>query len=138
MRLPSAAGVLEALVLNLCCFSIAPECTSTFQAIAPESRSKRISLRLSVSDMEVVTKTLSLQTIGEERPSPGIADFQEMFSVADQVVGASVPMPIPSPRGPRHIGQSSLRVAEQQQSKANVTIPKLQVRMVSLLFVECP
>lgn len=53
MRLPSAAGVLEALVLNLCCFSIAPECTSTFQAIAPESRSKRISLRLSVSDMEV-------------------------------------------------------------------------------------
>jgi hypothetical protein len=65
-----------------------------------------------VSGDDVVTKTLSPETIGDDRPSPGIATFQRMFFVGDHSNGAFVSRLIPSPRCPRHMGQSSATIRE--------------------------
>src|SRR4051812_26571963 len=48
---------------------------------------------------------------GEEWPLPGIGVFQRTFWVGDQVVGMLASTDVPSPRGPRHWGQFSARVA---------------------------
>ena len=51
--------------------------------------------------IDVVKKTRSSQTTGDECPRPGISVFHAMFSVADQVV-EYVPSATPRPPGPRH------------------------------------
>lgn len=107
---PSVAGVEDAIVLSRCILPPGPLWTTVFQMVFPEVRSMQRILRVSSSSTPVVRNTRPPDTIGDDRPLPGISVRHAMLSVALHFIGASVSRLTPSPRGPRHAGQSSPRV----------------------------
>src|SRR5207248_2071232 len=69
--------------------------------------------------MQLVTKTRSPLTIGEEWPLPGISVFQRRFSPLSAPLnfrGTPFSVEVPSPRGPRQPGHSSAQTAVVRQS----------------------
>src|SRR5262249_32312092 len=85
------------------------------QRILPSWRSRQSSSLFCSFSKQVVTKTRSPQTMGEECPLPGIAAFQRMFSFSVQWIGTAVSLLVPSPRGPRHCGQFSANDASHKK-----------------------
>src|SRR5687767_4238496 len=89
----------------------------------------------------------SLVTAGEPWPLPGSLTFHLMFSLGDQVVGTSVSVEVPSPRGPRHWGHSSAltdgakhRDTETQRRKTEKGFFKdiaCSISILSLCFSPC-
>src|SRR5438552_2620566 len=75
-------------------------------------RTRRFSL-----SMQVFRNIFRPMTIGEPWPLPGRGTFHLMFSVADHLVGTAVSAEVPSPRGPRHWGQSSPKVTAEAQRR---------------------
>ena len=107
MEVPSVAGVLDARLLSLCIASSGAWMTVVVQMILPVFRPRQTRRRSPVSSTQVTTYTRSSNTIGDACPSPGILVFQAMLSDSLQCVGTRSSKLLPSPRGPRHIGQSS-------------------------------
>ena len=68
-------------------------------------------MRFCSSSRQVVTKMRSPQTMGEEWPLPGMGTRQKTLSVLLQWVGMSVSSEVPSPCGPRQLGQSAAKDA---------------------------
>ena len=83
--------------------------TSLSQRTLPERRSREITRHETPSGLVAVTKTRSRQTIGLDQPLPGMAVFQAIFLLADQVTGSPFSLEIPCRLGPRQQGQSSPR-----------------------------
>src|SRR5688500_14375784 len=105
-RVPSVAGVDEALLFSRCLDSLGAFATFFCQTILPVAESRRTKLRSPFSSA-VVTNTLPAHTIGDECPSPGNGVFHLTFCVALHCKGAFVSALVPSPRGPRNSGQFS-------------------------------
>src|SRR4051812_11970156 len=74
--LPSVAGVELAKLLSLCLFSSGEARTSRSQRSLPVFRSRHIRIRCCSLGRQVVRKTRSPTTAGEEWPTPGIGTFQ--------------------------------------------------------------
>jgi hypothetical protein len=74
--------------------------------------------------------------MGDERPAPGTAVLQAIFSSADQRSGMPVSRLNPSPRGPRQPGQSSPcdgAAARETNSSAKIEHAFLLVRPLIMM-----
>src|SRR5262245_6977210 len=105
--LPSVAGVLLAKLLSECFGSSGEVTTVRRHNSVPLTRSKARSKRSCVLGSQLVRKTRSPCTIGEEWPTPGTGAFQATLSAALHLRGKFFSDEWPSRRGPRHMGQSS-------------------------------